>query len=209
MYELIVLGATFAAAGIAKVHQEKCLIIEPGMEAGYEFTQALRPGLQEDFLYRSFCKSNVLFATQIVSVEKEEDGFVCVTHGVDGFRTHRAKTVIDTRVCLQMCQSKTYNLLIESPAAPENLGVGYTQAAETRYVIFCPVELDCDYPQARAKVYEILGKFTEGQRLILSANEFDYVVKDGYPKWEDGILQMPSKAYETAAKALKAGEEWK
>lgn len=209
MYELIVLGATFAAAGIARTYGESCLVIEPGLEAGYEFTQALRPGLKDDFLYRSFRQSNVLFAAQIVSVEREDNGFVCVTHGVDGYRTHRAKKIIDTRTCDNICQSKTYNLLIDSPEAPENLGVAYDQVADSRYVLSCPVEPECDYPQARRKSYEILEKFTEDQRLILSANEFDYVVKPGYPKWEDGIFYMPSKAYETAEAAQKAGEEWK
>ena len=43
-FDIIVLGATFAAVGLAQVLGDRCLIVEPGPQAGYEFFSALRPG---------------------------------------------------------------------------------------------------------------------------------------------------------------------
>ena len=37
MYDVIVLGATFAASGIARQYKERCLVIERRAQAGYEF----------------------------------------------------------------------------------------------------------------------------------------------------------------------------
>ena len=42
MYEVIVLGATFAAAGIAEQCKHNCLILERRAQAGYEFFGALQ-----------------------------------------------------------------------------------------------------------------------------------------------------------------------
>ena len=44
MYDLILLGATFAAAGIAKACKGTCLILESRPQAGYEFLSALHFG---------------------------------------------------------------------------------------------------------------------------------------------------------------------
>ena len=41
--------------------------------------------------------------------------------------------------------------------------------------------------------------------MILSADEFDYQVKDGYPKTEGNIFYLPSKAYENPLLAFDAG----
>ena len=46
----------------------------------------------------------------------------------------------------------------------------------------------------------------ETQRLILSAYEFDYHIKEGYPKTQDGILLLPSKAYKNPSLAFEAGQ---
>ena len=43
-YEIIVLGATFVAAGIAQKYGEKCLIVEKSTTAGREFFGALNFG---------------------------------------------------------------------------------------------------------------------------------------------------------------------
>ena len=45
-YEIIVLGATFTAAGIAQKYKEKCLIMERSTLAGYEFLSALNFGTE-------------------------------------------------------------------------------------------------------------------------------------------------------------------
>ena len=74
-----------------------------------------------------------------------------------------------------MSLSKTYNLLIDSKEEPvfSNLHCKKTKG-ENRYVVYCPVPLSYGYAEARAAAQDIIRQFSETQRLILSANEFDY-----------------------------------
>ena len=53
MYDLIILGATFAAAGIARTHNGSCLILENKPQAGYEFISALHFGTNYDLPVKS------------------------------------------------------------------------------------------------------------------------------------------------------------
>lgn len=233
MYEVIVLGATFAAAGICHRYKEKCLVIERRAQAGYEFFGALHFGsgydeeiksreaqrLQKQFLqknagvygcdahiYPILGEAHVLFGTEVVSVEKADGGFLCVTHGVEGFRTYKAKRIIDTRCNAEMCICKTYNLLMESKEKPAYSNVYCERAGgENRYVLRCPVPLYCGYVEARRIAQNVIRCFSETQRLILSANEFDYQVKEGYPKTQGEILYLPSKVYENPVLAFEAG----
>lgn len=200
MYDVIVLGATFAAAGIARQYKENCLVIERRLQGGYEFF-----GADADVpMYEIFKGCHTVFSAEVVSVEKTENGFLCLTHGVDGFRSYEAKRIIDTRCRGEMCVAKTYDLLMESPEVP---AYPFCEKAkgETRYILRCPVPLDCTYPQARAVVKEIAEQFSANQRLILTADAFTYQLKPGYPKVENEILQMPSKAYATPTLAYEAG----
>lgn len=233
MYEVIVLGATFAAAGIAQRYGKKCLILEQKETAGYEFFGALCYGsgyekapsrkesaaLQKSLLegglyggdrniYPCLKAAQVRFRTTLVSVHKKDGFFLCETHGIDGFVTFDAKKVVDTRTGDAICDSKTYNLLMESPEVPSFPGVltekGY---AENHYILRCPVPLDCSYPQAHQAARRIIAAFGDGQRLIYSADVFDYQVKNGYPGEETGILLLPSKSYENPVLAFEAGLE--
>lgn len=206
MYDVIVLGATFAAAGIAQKLGEHCLVIERRAQAGCEFFGALRNLGEEAELHSRFDHCGLLFCTGLVAVEKTPEGFSCVTHGVDGFRTYEAKQVIDTRCSAEMCCSKTYNLLIESKEEPAFVNVKWERAkGVNRYLLCCPVDLSCTYPQAREMALALVKQFSETQRLILSANEFDYRVKGQFPNEDNGILYLPSKAYETPELAFEAG----
>ena len=233
MYEVIVLGATFAAADIAHKYKEKCLVIERQVRAGYEFFGALHFGsdfsravsseaahrLQANFLgkhtgvygcdsyiYPFFKECFTVFGAEVISTKKTDAGFLCVTHGVAGFCTYKAKRIIDTRCNAEMSKVKTYNLLIESKCDPAFSGVSWEHAAgENRYILRCPVPLDCEYMEARSMAMNTVQSFSETQRLILSADEFDYQVKDGYPKTEGNIFYLPSKAYENPLLAFDAG----
>ena len=207
MYDVIVLGATFAAAGIAQQHKEKCLVIERRAQAGYEFFGALNFTVEETEIYAHFKSCHTLFCTELVSVEKTDDGFACVTHGVQGFYTHYARKVIDTRSNAEMSLSKTYNLLIDSKEELvfSNCHCEKTKG-ENRYIVCCPVPLSYGYAEARTAAQEIIHQFSETQRLIISAHEFDYRVKEDFPKIENGILYMPSKAYKNPTLAFEAGQ---
>lgn len=205
MYDVIVLGATFVAAGIAERYKEKCLVLERRLQAGYEFFGTLYGG-GEVTVYRNFEKCHTIFDVGIVSIKREDGAFLCVTHGVDGFCTYKAKRIIDTRCNADMCVSKTYNLLIESEEEPDFSNL-YCEKVEghNRYILHCEVPLYCGYVEARTIVKKILEGFSETQRLILSANEFDYRVKADYPKTENGILYLPSRLYADSVLAFEAG----
>ena len=207
MYDIIVLGATFAAAGIARHCKETCLVIEPSARAGYEFFGALNFTVEETEIYAHFKHCHTLFCTEVVSVQKNDNGFACVIHGVQGFFTYYAKKVVDTRSNAEMSLSKTYNLLIESKEEPTLLNCRLEKTkGENRYIVYCPVPLSCGYAEARAAVRDLVGQFSITQRVILSADEFDYHIKEEYPKTRDGILLLPSKAYKNPKLAFEAGQ---
>ena len=232
MYEVIVLGATFAAAGIAEQCKHNCLILERRAQAGYEFFGALQfdvdcesdlceskaIALQQQFLQRTDAydrssliypylqRSDVLFGVEIVVVEKTDSGFCCKTYGIDGFRSFEAKKVVDTRCSADISTSKYLNILIESEEPPVQLNTEFTKAKTDRhYILHCPIPLSWDYPQAREAAHEVIKQFSEMQKLILSANTFDYQVRKDYPKTEHDILYLPSKAYENPVLAFEAG----
>lgn len=206
MYDVIVLGATFAASGIARQYKERCLVIERRAQAGYEFFGALDFAVEETEIYTRFKSCHTLFCTELVSVQKNDNGFACITHGSQGFCTYYAKKVIDTRCSAGMSLSKTYNLLVESKEGPLFPNLHYEKAkGENCYILYCPVPLPCGYAEARAAAQDIIKQFSKTQRLILSANEFDYHIKGDYPKTQDGILYLPSKLYKNPRLAFEAG----
>lgn len=232
MYDMIVLGATFAAAGIAQKYGKHCLVIEDGTRAGFEFFGALHFGkkssgdlsreslvLQEKLygsadgvygserhIYPLLEGANVVFGAMVASVEKTGDHFSCRVLGVSGYLTYEAKQIVDTRCAEAFCGGKTYNLLIESKDTPAFPGVACEQiAGREHYVLFCAVPLSCSYPEAHQIAFQVMQQFSDGQRLILSADKFDYQVRSDYPKKRKGILHLPSKAYDTPVLAFEAG----
>ena len=231
MYDVIVLGATFAAAGIAQTLKKNCLILEQCLQAGCEFFGALNFGsdyesspeseeakaLYQGFkdtniyscdklIYSHLSEADVLFGTRLVKAERTEKGFSCVTYGVDGFCTYEAKRVIDTRSCDEISASKTFNMLIESDEKPEFSGVeSLKTGVENHYVLRVPVPLSCGYSEARIKARTVIHSFSENQRLILLASLFDYQIKKDYEKHCDGIIHLPSKAYKNPILAFEAG----
>lgn len=233
MYDVIVLGATFAAAGIAHTYQKNCLILEQGFQAGNEFYGALQFGSEYDkkpkhpqaveFLekfmgnslytrhteiYPYLQEADVLFGTQVTLIQKTEKGFQCVIHGCQGFYTYEAKQIIDTRSNEKISTSKTFNLFVESDEAPSFPGVTAEKTGvEKHYILRLPMSLSCGYQEARAMVMDVVQQFSETQRLILSASTFDYQIGENYPKTQDGVLCLPSKAYKNPVMAFEAGLE--
>ncbi len=232
MYEVIVLGATFAAAGIAHTYKKNCLVLEQGLQAGTEFYGALQYGtgyyesvqaeaaaLAKAFaegsiyscdaeIYPYLQEADILFGSKLAEVEKTESGFVCTVHCVDGFHSFAAKQVIDTRCNEKMALSKTFNMLMESKETPSFSGVEIAKAGlDHHYVLRMPVALSCSFPEARAAARKIVEQFSQTQNLLLSAWMFDYQVNPDYPKTKDGILYLPSKLYKNPVLAFAAGLE--
>lgn len=233
MYDVIVLGATFTAAGIAQIFKKNCLILEQSFQAGSEFFGALQFGfgydqkpkreksiaLQDSFLngnmytrhteiYPYLQQADVLFGTQVSAIKKSENGFLCEVHGVQGFYTYEAKHIIDTRSNDEICALKTFNILIESSETPVFSGV-YSEKGglENHYILHLPLPLTCGYAEARKMIKNVVQQFSETQKLILSASVFDYQIKADYPKKRDGIICLTSKAYNNPVQAFEAGLE--
>lgn len=227
MYDVIILGATFAAAGIARSCCGSALILESRPDAGYEFVSALdfgtgyekQPVTQEGaalwkafeekgafqgaqpclfdcdtLLYQLLLGQTVLFNMHIVSVQKDESGFVCEAYGPSGLRTFYAKRIVDTRCMPQQCTAKTYNMLIDGGTGPDG-----------HYVLRCPVSLDADYAQARAVAMKALEDLPEGHKLLLLADAFDYQICKAAVQETDGVICLPSKAYPNPILAYDAG----
>ena len=209
MYEVIVLGATFAAAGIASRLKEKCLVIEGRGNGGYEFFGGGSFAADEDFsVYPFFKECHTVFCAEICSVESCAEGFVCETHGVDGFFSYKGKRVIDTRATADISEAKTYDMLIESAKTPSfKSAVCKKVKGENRFVVELSVPLFCSFGEARLRASELVKGFLPTQRLILLADEFSYTVKPDYTKEADGILRLPSKSVKTPKLAFLAGEE--
>ncbi len=240
MYDLIILGATFTAAGIAQTFPGSCLILESKPLAGYEFLSACHYGADYHIppvsplaqrLHRTFTEKgafandriclfdcaapfyalledkDVLLNTHIIHTEKTDEVFCVTVHGVNGFRTFTAKRVIDTRCNNGMICGKTYNMLIEGTGdivLPEGVireEWGFTH----NYVLRCAVVPDATFITAHKRAMEVLETLPEGHKVILLADDFDYQVKPGYPKSENGILMLPSKAFANPILALDAG----
>ena len=232
MYDVIVFGATFAAAGIAEKFNEKCLVLERRLQAGYEFYGALRYGAGYDkplrrkeasdlfekfqknstpygndtLIYPFFKQCTTLFGTEIVSVEKNGDAFLCTVHGVDGYKTFFSKAVVDTRFHAKYALSKTFNLLMESKDFPHFDGILAKAAdSEGRFVLQVPVPLSFTFQEARKEALKIVGKFSSTQKLIYSANEFDYQASDNLSPEENGVRLFPSKAFKNPVQAFEGG----
>ena len=238
-YDVIVLGATFAAAGIVEALGDRCLIIERRPQAGYEFINSLKFGcgynktLKTDVaksLYRKFEQNgafngdrvclfecaphfysllldkNVLLSTEIVSVEKVDDLFTVTTHGVSGYRVHKAKTVIDTRTLPDEITEKWLNFIVNTDSGsklPEGLDIksfGY----ECDTVIRCKVSLDDDYKDARKKVFNLAATL-QGYKVAMVADEFEYSFKGEAVKSGNGIILMPSQSFANPLLAFDAG----
>lgn len=235
MYETIVLGATYTAAGIGLRLKKKCLILEQSFQAGGEFFGALNfgkdyhkprktpegeqlycqffgegatPYVRNTNIYPLLQNCDVLFGTQIVSIEKNENGFLCKTYGINGYDSFTAKNVIDTRCTANRTALKTYNLLMLSATLPSISGVeAESTGIDCHYVLRCPVSLSCDYNQAHEIAENVAYQFSDGQKLILLADEFDHYPLGDLPETANGVRILPSKAYPNPICAFEAGLE--
>lgn len=241
-YDVIVLGATFTAAGLLQVYKDKCLVLERRPQAGYEFFNAINFGtdynkqlqtdaakaLREKFIekkafngericlfdcaapfYSLLKGKNVMLNMELVSIIPTPDRFSVTVHGVSGYRTYSAKTIIDTRVHQNMIAEKTLNLLVSSencdlldlPSSFKLEKWGYT----TDVLIKCPVDVKANYLDARKAVADVIRILPEGCKAALVADMFDCRLKGSYPYKKDGITYIPSSSYSNPLLAFDAG----
>jgi len=200
-YKVIILGATWLATGLAEELGNKCLIIERRPQAGYEYLNAMKWDSKRMFdsavpLYKSLKRKNVLLQTEVVSVRKEAQGYEVVTHGVSGFRTWHADSVIDTRPEKNKSISKSLNILVSSGEDSE------------LKVLRCPVSLKTDYAEARKIVAERIAELPKGNLVIHIADMFEYEMDEAYVVQEDGVILMASCAFDDPWLALESGARY-
>ena len=106
-----------------------------------------------------------------------------------------------------MCTSKTYNLLMDGVGKPdlpdwmqyEPWGLSHN------YVLRCQIPMDAGYADSRKKAMRFLEDLPKEHKLLLLADEFDYTVEQNSSKTHDGVIYLPSKAYENPLLAFDAG----
>lgn len=156
--------------------------------------------------YSLLLNKNVLLNTEIVSIEHHSNLLTVTTHGVSGYRVHKAKSIIDTRALPDAVTYKFLNFIVNTDRdinLPEGLNTesfGY----ECDTVIKCKLDLIDDYKTARRKVFDIATSL-EGYKVAMVADEFEYVFKDKTLKTENGITFLPSQSFANPLLAFDAG----
>lgn len=156
--------------------------------------------------YSLLLNKNVLLNTEIISVEHNVNGFSVTTHGVSGYRVHKAKSVIDTRSLPDAATEKYLNFIVNTDKGaklPDGLDVerfGY----ECDTVVKCRVDLNDGHNAARKKVFDIATSL-EGFKVAMVADEFEYSFKDSNKTTSDGITFLPSQSYANPLFAFDAG----
>ena len=237
-YEVLVLGATFAASGMMKVLGNHGMILERRPQAGYEFLGAMRAGLfpeepvsreakslfaefQEEGVYggqnpclfpaaSAFYKTlqgkNVMLNCTPVLVERAEDGFKVTAHGVSGFREYRARRVMDTRVRPWQVEGKSLKILVSRTAESLPTEVdAIPYGPDGDLLVTCHMEKEDDWTAARTRVAKLLATLPKGTRLLYTADEWDYTLKEAYDLPEDRITYLPSAGFADPVAAFDAG----
>ena len=235
-YDWIILGATFAAAGMVSVLGERALILDSRPQAGYEFMNAMEPGgipaepmtaqaklLLKKFrekgvydgeipclfpaasaFYETLRDQEVLLGVTPVSVEWDTEGFRVTAHGVSGFREFRARRVVDTRVRPWQVAGKALKLLV-SPYDHGEEAIPYGPDGDL--LVSCTLSPDADWAEARREAAKLLAELPGGSKLIYTADEFAYTVKE-VPAPEDGLDYLPSAGFSNPVEAFDAGALW-
>lgn len=156
--------------------------------------------------YSRLLNKNILLNTEIITIEQSNDTFTVTTHGVSGYRVHQAKTVIDTRSLPEMTTDKYLNFIVNTDnnsTLPDGLtteNFGY----ECDTVIKCKVDLCDDFKTARKKVFDIATTL-KGFKVVMVADEFEYVFKTIETAKSKGIKSLPSQSFENPLLAFDAG----
>ena len=156
--------------------------------------------------YSLLLDKNVLLNTEIISVERDGDLFAVTTHGVSGYRVHKAKTVIDTRPSPEKTTDKYLNFVVNTDCDAELPKQLITErfGYEWDTVIKCKVDFTDSYATARKKVFETAFRLN-GYKVVIVADEFEYSLKNTKPTSENGIYCLPSQSFQNPILAYDAG----
>lgn len=212
--EVLILGATVAAAGILAAAGQKAVIVESRPDAGYEFFGALRTvrgkhispvtekgiALHKRFsardslractplFYATLQGGRVYLSARVLDISRQEEGFAVTVCDASGERRIFAQHLVDTRAEARYITAKRLNVLFMSGRV-----AGIDLPAEA------------DMTEARRQLAEKLPELAAGEEIVAVADEFDLTLADFRTLEYDGILRIASAGYADPISAFDAG----
>ena len=227
MFDAVVLGATFTAAGFLSAFEGNCAVIEKNTLCGYEFINALKKGVE--FKETPKTKNGVNFYEMLEKRDVFESDFNLFDAVVPLYRTFENKSImLGTRVCEIEKKEDVFEITVFNNSGFEKI---YTKkiidtrckkedvisktlnaivktelsleesGISERKIYKCPLEIDDDFIVAREKLKKELEK---GMIADYIAPEFDVVTRENILE-KGEIIYIPSVSYKNPHLAFDAG----
>lgn len=225
--DLVIIGATAAALGLAKTVQAtlKTLIVNKTEMVAYEFVNAFQQPevyARGAFFYKEFreLQAQVLLGTEVTGITpKPEGGYVLELYNTAGFQTIEASRVVDTTTdsVPSTAKAKTLNALIiqqQGKPVPAVEWEGFTLVPEAHSQTYSTAILKLACPAedtvaiARHRLVEAWLNRPEalgGWKIAAIAFAFEELPAQVEAKANDGRILLVSAAYEGPVQSEDAG----
>ncbi|MDF2927554.1 MAG: hypothetical protein K0R57_6468 [Paenibacillaceae bacterium] len=225
-YDLVIIGATTAALGLAKTVQSslKTLIVNKTEMVAYDFVNSYKkPGVyaQGAAYNKEFRElgADILLGTEVVSVTKRENGgYTLELLGVGGFQTVETKQLVDTTLEREEgISGKSFNALIiqqKGEPVPEVEWPGVTLVAEAHQELYTTaiLKLDCalDWSVAEAR-HQLVDRWLKRPEALkewkMAAIAFCFEERSaaGVRKKDEGYHVLPAAGYTEPEASADAG----
>lgn len=226
-YDLVIIGATAAALGLAKTVQSnlKTLIVNKTEMVAYEFVNAFQQPevyAQGALFYKKFreLEADMLLGTEVVGITRSpEGGYALELYNTAGFQTVEASQVVDTTTDspeIQL-QGKTLNALIiqqQGNPVPAVEWEGITLVPENHNQTYSTAILKLACPRSET-VAEARHRLVESWlsrpsaltdwKIAAIAFAFEHIPVQEEIKADDGRRFLISAAYAGPAESENAG----
>lgn len=213
VYDCLIIGATFAAMGISAVLNEKCLIAERGLLAGYEFFNALNFGENYESPLRNEQSHELLKAFEEKGVF--ESGEIRLERAVSAYYSllKNKNVLMNTSVVSKRKNGDIFSTeifgasgfrtvhskkIIDTTIIGSNIESIFFNIITVDGKVKLPVK-ENNYTVARAAVDAFLK--TSGKKLLYSADCMEYKAKRNFYA-ENDIVYIPSCAFENPISAF-------
>lgn len=223
--DLVIIGATAAALGLAKTVQTtlKTLIVNKTEMVAYEFVNAFRQPevyARGAFFYKEFreLQADVLLGTEVTGITpKPEGGYVLELYNTAGFQTVEAAQVVDTTTDSVSGKAKTLNALIiqqQGKPVPAAEWEGFTLVPEIHSQTYSTAILKLACPpeetvaEARHRLVEAWLNRPQALRdwkIAAMAFVFEEIPVQGELQADDGRVFLISAAYAGPDESEQAG----
>lgn len=226
-YDLVIVGATAAALGLAKTVQSRLstLIVNKTEMVAYEFVNTFREPevyAQGACYHKAFkeLEADVLLGTEVAGITRSaEGGYVLELYNTAGFQTVEASRLVDTTAEAQevQLQGKSLNALLiqqQGKPVPDVEWEGFTLVPEAQSHAYRTVILKMACPEeetvaaARHRLVEAwLSRPEALGEWKIAAIAFAFEIKpvQGEHLAEDGRRFLVSAAYAGPAQSEEAG----